>query len=177
MGGGKCTRRGGVQNPFLGGGFSSPLFIPPPMASSDTKPRPCDMPHAKTEAALQLWESCVAEVSLQQLLFVQCGHLCQKLHCDKRKLCCNIEKAAAQESGAFLPLNFRLPCLGSRCPADHVLSSPHRGIALATMLAIRAQIAMKKMHASHRKGDAFLSLFFSLGKGKENHPPPQKKKN
>ena len=52
--------------------------------------------------------------------FLQCGsHFSQKLRCSKRKLHCNIEKAALQESGAFLPLScgfqaptFRHPRLG-----------------------------------------------------------------
>ena len=57
--------------------------------------------------------------------FLQCGsHLDQKLRCSKRKLHCNIEQAALQESGAFLPLScgfqaptFRHPRLG---PAEDI---------------------------------------------------------
>ena len=91
-----------------------------------SKPHPCSMPQAKTEVALQFSESCTAEVALQRLLFCcaevifakSCAAASEKLQCCQ----CNIEKAALQESGAFLPLScgfqtptFRLPCLG---PAD-----------------------------------------------------------
>ena len=59
------------------------------------------------------------------LAFLQCGcHFDQKLRCSKQELQCNIEKAALQESGAFLPLScgfqaptFRHPRLG---PADNL---------------------------------------------------------
>ena len=88
-----------------------------------SKPHPCNMPQAKTEVALQFLECCAAEVALQHWLFCSaeviltksCAAASEKLHC-------NIEKAALQESGAFLPLScgfqaptFRHPCLG---PAD-----------------------------------------------------------
>ena len=88
-----------------------------------SKPRPCNMPQAKTEVALQFSECCAAETALQHRLFCSaeviwtrsCAAASEKLHC-------NIEKAALQESGAFLPLScgfqaptFRHPRLG---PAD-----------------------------------------------------------
>ena len=64
------------------------------------------MPQAKTEVALQFSECCGADVALQALAFLQCGcHFDQKLRCSKQKLQCNIEKAALQESGDFLPLS------------------------------------------------------------------------
>ena len=88
-----------------------------------SKPHPCNMPQAKTEVALQFSECCAAETALQHWFFCSaeviwtksCGAANEKLHC-------NIEKAALQESGAFLPLScgfqaptFRHPRLG---PAD-----------------------------------------------------------
>ena len=81
------------------------------------------MPQAKTEVALQFSERCAAETALQHRLFCSaeviwtrsCAAANEKLHC-------NIEKAALQESGAFLPLScgfqaptFRHPRWG---PAD-----------------------------------------------------------
>ena len=81
------------------------------------------MPQAKTEVALQFLECCAAETALQHWLFCNaevtwtksCAAANEKLHC-------NIEKAALQESGAFLPLScgfqaptFRHPRFG---PAD-----------------------------------------------------------
>ena len=81
------------------------------------------MPQAKTEVALQFSECSAAETALQHRLFCnaevfwtkRCAAANEKLHC-------NIEKAALQESGAFLPLfcgfqapTFRHPRLG---PAD-----------------------------------------------------------
>ena len=88
-----------------------------------SKPHPCNMPQAKTEVALQFSECCAAETALQHWLFwsavviwtKSCAATNEELHC-------NIEKAALQESGAFLPLScgfqaptFRHPRLG---PAD-----------------------------------------------------------
>ena len=85
-----------------------------------SKPHPCNMPQAKTEVALQFLECCAAEVALQHWLFCSaeviltksCAAASEKLHC-------NIEKAALQLSGAFLPLScgfqaptFRHPRLG-----------------------------------------------------------------
>ena len=82
------------------------------------------MPQAKTEVALQVPECCAAETALQHWLFCSvevirtksCAATNEKLHC-------NIDKAALQESGAFLPLScgfqaptFRHPRLG---PADN----------------------------------------------------------
>ena len=82
------------------------------------------MPQAKTEVALQFSECCTAETALQHWLFCSaeviwtrsCAAANEELHC-------NIEKAALQESGAFLPLScgfqaptFRHPRLG---PTEH----------------------------------------------------------
>ena len=77
-----------------------------------SKPRPCNMPQAKTEVALQFSECCAAETALQHWLFCSaeviltksCAAASEKLHC-------NIEKAALQESGAFL-----LPSCGFQAP-------------------------------------------------------------
>ena len=88
-----------------------------------SKPHPCHLLQAKTEVALQFSECCAAVTALQHRLFCSaeviwtrsCAAANEKLHC-------NIEKAALQESGAFLPLScgfqaptFRHPRLG---PAD-----------------------------------------------------------
>ena len=85
-----------------------------------SKPHPCNMPQAKTEVTLQFLESRAAEVALQHSLFCMCGsHFTKSCTTASEKLECNIEKAALQESGAFLPLScgfqaptFRLPRLG-----------------------------------------------------------------
>ena len=78
-----------------------------------SKPHPCNMPHAKTEVALQFSESCAAEIALQYSLICTKAALQQN-----QQLHCNIEKVALQESGIFLPLScgfhapmFRLPRL------------------------------------------------------------------
>ena len=78
------------------------------------------MPQAKTEVALQISECCAAEVALQHSLY--CGAEVIFTKCcaaTSEKLQCNIENAALQESGAFLPLScgfqaptFRHPRLG-----------------------------------------------------------------
>ena len=81
---------------------------------------------AKTEVAPQFLDSCAAEVALQQCLFCSAdGILTKSCAAASEKLQCNIEKAALQESGAFLPLScgfqaptFRHPRLG---PADETL--------------------------------------------------------
>ena len=85
-----------------------------------SKPRPCNMPQAKTEVALQFSECCAAEVALQHSLFCSAEVVFTKsCAAASEKLQCNIEKAALQESGAFLPLScgfqaptFRHPRLG-----------------------------------------------------------------
>ena len=81
------------------------------------------MPQAKTEVALQFSECCAAEVALQHSLSCSADvTLTKRCAAANEKLHCNIEKAALQESGAFLPLScgfqaptFRHPRLG---PAD-----------------------------------------------------------
>ena len=63
------------------------------------------MPQAKTEAALQFLECCAAEVALQHWLFCNAEVILTKsCAATSERLHCNIEKAALQESGAFLPL-------------------------------------------------------------------------
>ena len=87
------------------------------------KPHPCNMPQEKTEVALQFSECCGAETALQHWLFCSAEVICTKsCAAANEKLHCNIEKAALQESGAFLPLScgfqaptFRHPRFG---PAD-----------------------------------------------------------
>ena len=88
-----------------------------------SKPHPCNMPQAKTEVALQFSECCAAEVALQHSLFCSAEVVLTKsCAAASKKPQRNIEKAALQESGAFLPLScgfqaptFRHPRLG---PAD-----------------------------------------------------------
>ena len=64
------------------------------------------MPQAKTEVAVQFSECCAAEVALQHLLFCSADVILTKsCTAASEKLQCNIEKAALQESGAFLPLS------------------------------------------------------------------------
>ena len=78
------------------------------------------MPEAKTEVALQFSECCAAEVALQHSLFCSVEVISTKsCAAANEKLHCNFEKAALQESGAFLPLScgfqaptFRHPRLG-----------------------------------------------------------------
>ena len=83
------------------------------------------MPPAKTEVALQFSECCAAETALQHWLFCSAEVIWTKgCAAANEKLHCNIEKAALQESGAFLPLScgfqaptFMHPRLG---PAERV---------------------------------------------------------
>ena len=71
-----------------------------------SKPHPCNQLHAKTKVALQLSECCAAEVALQHSLFCNAEAISTKSRAAaNEKLHCNIEKAALQESGAFLPLS------------------------------------------------------------------------
>ena len=78
------------------------------------------MPQARTEVALQFSECCAAVVALQHSLFCSADVILTKsCAAASEKLQCNIEKAALQESGAFLPLScgfqaptFRHPRLG-----------------------------------------------------------------
>ena len=74
------------------------------------------MPQAKTEVELKFSESCAAEVALQHSLFCNADVMFTKSYtATNQKLQCNIEKAALQESGAFLPLSCgcQVPRLGS----------------------------------------------------------------
>ena len=88
-----------------------------------SKPHPCNMPQAKTDVALQFSKRCAAEVALQHGFFCSADIILTKsCAAASKKMQCNIEKAALQESGAFLPLScgfqaptFRHPRLG---PAD-----------------------------------------------------------
>ena len=71
-----------------------------------SKPHPCNMPQAKTEVALQFSERCAAGTALQHCLFCSAEVIWTKsCAAANEKLHCNIEKAALQESGAFLPLS------------------------------------------------------------------------
>ena len=71
-----------------------------------SKPHPCNVPQARTEVALQFSECCAAEVALQHSLFCSADLVFTKsCAATNEKLHCNIQKAALQESGAFLPLS------------------------------------------------------------------------
>ena len=91
------------------------------------------MPQAKTEVALQFSECCTAQVALQHWLFCNADVISTKsCAAASEKLQRNIEKAALQESGAFLPLScgfqaptFRHPRLG---PADANGGVTNRGL-------------------------------------------------
>ena len=79
-----------------------------------SKPHPCNMPQEKTEVALQFSECCAAEVTLQRWLFCSADVILTKsCAAGSEKLQCNIEKAALQKGGAFLPLS-----CGFQAPAD-----------------------------------------------------------
>ena len=96
------------------------IFILSRLASP--KPHPCNMPQAKTEVALKFLECCAAEVALQHSLFCSADVILTKsCAAASEKLQCNIEKAALQESGAFLPL-----CCGFQAPT---FRHPHLGPA------------------------------------------------
>ena len=117
-----------IASGFWGLLWASPSASPKPHPS---KPHPCNMPQAKTEVALQFSECCAAETALQHWLCCSaeviwtrsCAAANEKLHC-------NIEKAALQESGTFLPLScgfqaptFRHPRL---VPVDAIADRENR---------------------------------------------------
>ena len=97
------------------------------------------MPQAKTEVALQLSECCAAEVALQDSLFCSADVILTKsCAAASEKLQCHIEKAALQESGAFLPLScafqaptFRHPRLGL---AEPCANAYHRATSVRSSL-------------------------------------------
>ena len=82
-----------------------------------SKPRPCNMPQARTEVALRFSGCCAAETALQHWLFCSAEVIWTKsCAAANEKLHCNIEKAALQESGAFLPLSCGLQAPTFRHP-------------------------------------------------------------
>ena len=101
------------------------------------------MPQAKTEVALQFLECCAAEVALQLWLFCSADVILTKsCAAASEKLQCNIEKAALQESGAFLPLScglqaptFRHPRLGPAEPG--CASAPRRSWLVNVAVLLR----------------------------------------
>ena len=89
--------------------YSSCHFNLSPISASPkpdpSEPHHCNMPQAKTEVALQFSECCAAGTALQHCLFCSAEVIWTKsCAAANEKLHCNIEKAALQESGAFLPL-------------------------------------------------------------------------
>ena len=93
-----------LQAPPLKKSFRIESFASASHKPHPSKPQPCNMPQAKTRSCAATSESRAAETALQHLLFCNadlaftksCAATSEKLHC-------NIEKAALQESGAFLP--------------------------------------------------------------------------
>ena len=86
--------------------FLKTPLLPTPNRPCRSKPHPCNMPQAKTEVALQFLECCAGETALQHSLFCSADVICTKsCAAANEKLHCNIEIAALQESGAFLPLS------------------------------------------------------------------------
>ena len=108
-------RRAGVSS-------VKPSASPKPHGPHPSKPHrahPCNMPQAKTEAALQFSECCAAEVALQHWLFCNADVILTKsCTAASEKLQCNTENAALRESGAFLQLScgFQAPTSGHPCP-------------------------------------------------------------
>ena len=115
---------------------------------------------------MQFSECCAAEVALQHWLFCSADVILTKsCAAASEKLQCNIEKAALQESGAFLPLScgfqaptFRHPRLG---PADSYkrVQNPHLR---------RLGLRVAKSTKAGSKGLAVQQL------GALNLPPPRR---
>ena len=93
-----------------------------------SKPRPCNMPQAKTEVALQFSECCAAETALQHWLFCNaeviwtkncaaaktknCTATSKKLRCRKVALSCRFPcgfQAPTFRHPRFGPADFHLP--------------------------------------------------------------------
>ena len=136
------------------------------------------MPQAKTEVGLQFSESCAAEVALQQSLFCGAEVIFTKVAliftkscaAASKKLQCNIEEAALQESGAFLPLScgfealtFRPPRLG---PAER---SKKQNLA---RMASRQPLfeTLRKLFPRSAEGNSGKGLTNRNGTGGENVP-------
>ena len=92
------------------------------------------MPQAKTEVALQFLECCATETALQHSLFCSADLICTKsCAAANEKLHCNLEIAALQESGAFLPLS-----CGFQAPT---FRDPRFGLAEREQIAIARDLA------------------------------------
>ena len=152
---------------------SQPDFCVNPRRSASpkphpSKPHPCNMPQAKTEVALQFSECCAAEVALQHWLFCSADVILTKsCAAASEKLQCNIEKAALQESGAFLPLScgfqaptFRHPRLG---PAEQVGKKNVRG-ANGTFPGVKWETSTGWLQSKYGGvlPNSFVCLFFSF---------------
>ena len=114
-----------------GGGYrNSSSTSPKPHPS---KPHPCNMPQARNRSCAAVFGKLRCRNCTATFAFLRCGsYFYQSCAATSEKLQCNIEKAALQESGAFLPLScgfqaptFRHPRLG---PADKLLSGGYRAI-------------------------------------------------
>ena len=116
------------------------------------------MPQAKTEVALQFSECCAAETALQHWLFCSAVVICTKsCAAANERLHCNIEIAALQESGAFLPLS-----CGFQAPT---FWHPRFGLAEKNHEAnVRAN------NSGHFEGTAHENVGFRGKKGQKVHP-------
>ena len=96
-----------------------PLFSASPKPHP-SKPRPCNLPQAKTEVALQFSECCAAETALQHWLFCSAkSHLDQKLRCNKRK-------TALQHRKSCVAGKWRFPAAFLRVSSPHVWAPTFR---------------------------------------------------
>ena len=126
---------------------------------------PCNMPQVKTEVALQFSESCAAEVALQHSLFCSAKIIFTKsCAATNAQLQCSIEKAALQESSAFLPLScgfqaptFRHPRLG---PADFV--SERSTISFTALLQFSLRSTYQSDFLLRRPRNSLLSSFLPV---------------
>ena len=122
------------------------------------------MPGAKTEVALQFSECCAAEAAPQHRLFCSAEVIwTRSCTAANEKLHCNIEEAALQESGAFLPLScgfqaptFRHPRLG---PAESdmlqkIRQTSHMHCSGATNTTRFSVKTMKIMGSTRSCGEA-----------------------
>ena len=118
-----------------------------------------NMAQAKTEVALLFSECCAAEVALQHSLFCSANViLIKSCVAANEKLHCSIEKAALQESGAFLPLScgFQAPTFGHPRlgPADTIAANRDRNFKSAREVAaisgLRAKLTIVKIARPRR---------------------------
>ena len=109
------------------------------------------MPQAKTEVALQFLECYDAETALQHSLFCSADVICTKsCAAANEKLHCNIEIAALQESGAFLPLSCRFQAPTFRHPRFGLAELENPAVTRANK-AIRANLRLDSRESGPSK--------------------------